>query len=447
MRSILAHASLTAALSASAAALAAEPDLGPEVRISPVMLNARVLPSPQATRRGKIAANEPFYVYAVMEGPACDLWGQVDLGAWACLDGTTTAAAIPRALPPLVDFDPPEPAEYETYIATGVYERHEGEDPLVPYVYGKRWRRFKGPVYTDAAAWERGDPPSQTLSRDRKFHFVDTVETSRGLGLLRPDGSVVPADEVYIYPISRLKGRDLLVDPLPEGTVVAWAVDYAGTKVYAAPSLRAEVGATLAWHTALVVRPAAAAPGKWWEVPDGLGPGVPGYVEDARGIRHQATAPPPADVGPDERWIDVDLSEQVLELRVGADVVYATLASTGAGFTHRTPTGAYHILDKAIYGDMASLPGAEDPYYVEHVPWVMHFKPRYALHGVFWHWGFGHVASHGCINLAPRDARAVFDWLAPTLPPGWHTVYADSAYPGTRVRVRGQARSVSGSTG
>ena len=44
------------------------------------------------------------------------------------------------------------------------------------------------------------------------------------------------------------------------------------------------------------------------------------------------------------------------------------------------------------------------------VPWVMYFKGGYALHAAYWHDDFGRPRSHGCINMAPIDARYVFNW-------------------------------------
>ena len=64
----------------------------------------------------------------------------------------------------------------------------------------------------------------------------------------------------------------------------------------------------------------------------------------------------------------------------------------------------------------------------------MHFKPRYAMHGAFWHWGFGHPASHGCVNLSPVDARYVFDHVSPILPPGFDQVSVTKTLPGPVVR-------------
>jgi hypothetical protein len=69
------------------------------------------------------------------------------------------------------------------------------------------------------------------------------------------------------------------------------------------------------------------------------------------------------------------------------------------------------------------------------VPWTMFFEGSYALHGAFWHEGFGRVRSHGCINLGPTDARWLFYWAPPFLPEGWHGVHAHEGSPGTTVIV------------
>ncbi|MEB2312977.1 MAG: L,D-transpeptidase [Sorangiineae bacterium] len=56
------------------------------------------------------------------------------------------------------------------------------------------------------------------------------------------------------------------------------------------------------------------------------------------------------------------------------------------------------------------------------VPWIQYFAAGYALHGAYWHDVFGLPRSHGCINLAPIDARLVFQWTDPPVPGGWHGV-------------------------
>jgi lipoprotein-anchoring transpeptidase ErfK/SrfK len=119
----------------------------------------------------------------------------------------------------------------------------------------------------------------------------------------------------------------------------------------------------------------------------------------------------------------------------GDTPIYVTLTSPGTG--RRTPIGSWRIQDKRVWHDMQSRADSDDPYYVEAVPWTMFFKPMYAIHGAYWHWGFGHKASHGCINVAPRDARWLFEHAEPQLPVGWHTINADNEeLPGTWIRIR-----------
>src|SRR5690606_10047811 len=54
------------------------------------------------------------------------------------------------------------------------------------------------------------------------------------------------------------------------------------------------------------------------------------------------------------------------------------------------------------------------------VPWIQYFSAGFALHGAYWHDVFGVPRSHGCVNLAPIDARIVFNWTDPPVPDGWH---------------------------
>jgi hypothetical protein len=49
---------------------------------------------------------------------------------------------------------------------------------------------------------------------------------------------------------------------------------------------------------------------------------------------------------------------------------------------------------------------------------------------------FGRSRSHGCVNLAPIDARIVFHWASPTVPDHWHAAYAgDQTEAGTLINI------------
>jgi len=71
------------------------------------------------------------------------------------------------------------------------------------------------------------------------------------------------------------------------------------------------------------------------------------------------------------------------------------------------------------------------------VPWIQYFSSGFALHGAYWHDVFGIPRSHGCVNLAPIDARLVFLWTDPPVPDGWHGLNAQAdTGEGTWIHVR-----------
>lgn len=143
----------------------------------------------------------------------------------------------------------------------------------------------------------------------------------------------------------------------------------------------------------------------------------------------------PDGVGERERWIDVDLEQQTLVAYLGAEPVYATLVSSGK-VLHRTPTGTYRIDRKVALRTMNSMADSKETYSVDKVPWTAYFARGYAFHAAFWHQGFGRTRSHGCVNLAPRDARYLYAWMAPAVAPGWREVFGNETQPGSLVRIR-----------
>jgi hypothetical protein len=146
-----------------------------------------------------------------------------------------------------------------------------------------------------------------------------------------------------------------------------------------------------------------------------------------------ATEPPPL-TEPHERWFDIDLDQQVLVAYEGALPVYATLISSGSR-QNPTETGVYRIWIKFAETDMSDL-SDESPYSVATVPWSQFFSKDLALHTAYWHDTFGTPRSHGCINLAPLDARFLYFWSAPQVPAGWSMAHGNVEYPGSVVRVR-----------
>ncbi len=171
------------------------------------------------------------------------------------------------------------------------------------------------------------------------------------------------------------------------------------------------------------------------------------YAETVAGfwVRPQDVTPAhpltPPDLAPNEKWIDVDITRQALVAYEGQTPVFATLISTGRRNAQDkehdfpTPQGNFHIREKHVTTTMDGDVASDGPYSIEDVPWVMYFEGSYALHGAFWHDQFGHMRSHGCVNMAPDDARTLFAWSSPHLPDGWHGVIATEEKPGTRLVI------------
>ncbi len=127
---------------------------------------------------------------------------------------------------------------------------------------------------------------------------------------------------------------------------------------------------------------------------------------------------------PDERvegndWIHVDLAQQVLVAYEDRQPVYATMVASGRE-GYDTPRGVFKIREKYISTTMDGTDPVDGDFEVEEVPWTMFYWRSFALHGAYWHDDFGRVRSHGCTNIAPADARWLFEWTGPHLPAGWH---------------------------
>jgi lipoprotein-anchoring transpeptidase ErfK/SrfK len=131
----------------------------------------------------------------------------------------------------------------------------------------------------------------------------------------------------------------------------------------------------------------------------------------------------------EEKWIDVDLTQQQLTAYQGSTPMLQVSVSTGLP---RTPTvvGEFRIYWKLLATDMAG-----PNYYLRDVPYTMYFYRSYALHGTYWHNNFGQPMSHGCVNLRTEDAEWLFNWADPPLPSEAKQVRSSQTNPGTRVVV------------
>lgn len=142
-------------------------------------------------------------------------------------------------------------------------------------------------------------------------------------------------------------------------------------------------------------------------------------------------APPTATPTPARgaKWIDVDLSKQLLIAYEGEVEVFRAKVSTGAPATP-TVKGRFRIFHKLLSQTMVG-PGYVQP----NVPYVMYFYGAYSIHGAYWHNDFGRPRSHGCVNLRVADAKWLFEWADPPLPPGASEVWDTLNRTGTVVVI------------
>ncbi|MBL8946770.1 MAG: L,D-transpeptidase [Myxococcales bacterium] len=294
---------------------------------------------------------------------------------------------------------------------------------LVPGVYGKI-RGEGARIFDDALA-----------ARTGRGRTPDAALTVRRLGTVRVDGreywrtrhGLVAAADIRKLDSSTFRGLE--VDDALEQPI-AWARfrgDDGAIPLHTAPSERSAVQARWkARQTARVVE--TSADGKWVRLDRG------GWAQRAL-VRIASRTAAPEGIAADERWLDIDIEQQTLVAYVGDRPVYATLVSTGRR-THDTPTGIFRIERKLAERTMSSRPDDDEPYAVDRVPWTAYFIGSFALHTAYWHGSFGERKSHGCINLAPRDARRLYGWTAPGVLPGYTEIIGSPEQPGAVIRIR-----------
>ena len=119
-------------------------------------------------------------------------------------------------------------------------------------------------------------------------------------------------------------------------------------------------------------------------------------------------------------WISIDLYEQTLIAYEGEQPIFATLIASGLG---RWPTreGTFHIFLRFSRWQMDGGEPGDDFYSLEEVPFTMFFDEGRALHGAYWHDGFGYRRSHGCVNMTLMDSHWLYNWVADEMGEYWST--------------------------
>lgn len=250
---------------------------------------------------------------------------------------------------------------------------------------------------------------------------------------ITPDARLIPTSKLKPERGSTWHGIDMR-----RGWSLPVAIVHArDAREYALSPTSLKAGKALPWNTPLQLsgRSKMVKTARWVETAAGH------WVKD----KDVAIASKPSEL-PDfaqknARWIDVSLIEQTLVLYEYDKPVFMTAVATGRDgmgdpkTSYSTPRGLFRIREKHVTTTMDSHE-VGNKFELRDVPWVQYFEGGYALHASPWHEDYGRPRSHGCINLSPIDARRVFLWTTPELPPDWHGVTAgDVTGAGTLVYV------------
>jgi hypothetical protein len=296
------------------------------------------------------------------------------------------------------------------------------DDDLLPHTYA-HVNKLPLDIYRHPLEAAQGLPPVRTmLSGDWWVSVESMVEFEGQRWYKLNEDEYVPADALGFASPSEFQGVHLQEQPeRPFAWINRWtqpAVVPQGAANAAVPPLERYQ------RVALFAEERRGSDQIWYLV------GEDQWVEQSH-VSRVDVDPPPPEVGPGEKWIEIDLFEQTIAAYEGPRMIYATMISSGRTAT-ATPEGLYRVYYKVREGKMSN-PDVEDGspawYYIEDVPWTLYFHQGYSIHAAFWHDAFGFLRSHGCVNLAPRDAEWFYHWADPPMPEGERTLYIGSGFP------------------
>lgn len=175
----------------------------------------------------------------------------------------------------------------------------------------------------------------------------------------------------------------------------------------------------------------------WYRVHDDLaGREYWAAAEAFRRVDLAELTPIAPDVPPDEKHIEVNLSEQWMCCSEAGAPVFMVRISSGMQVRFDlplTPHGEFATRRKRPSRHMTGTAGGS-PYDLPGVPWVAYLTDTgIAFHGTYWHNDFGVPRSRGCINMATGAARWLYRWTRPLVPVSEQEIRRPV---GTRVRIR-----------
>lgn len=300
------------------------------------------------------------------------------------------------------------------------------EDPLFTKVYAHvNTAGGKVPVFASPEDAVNNATPVRELNGYEWVTLVSTAEISGTQFSQINDNEWIFSDKLVTVRPSRFEGRHF---DQPPDRPFAWVLSEVQPALDPAGDANPDAPVYKRYDVVDIYEKALVGTTIWYRIGDRQ------WVRQQRLGIVTPRQPPPA-LKPADKWIFVNIYEQTLAAYDGGRLVFATLVSSGLP-KWETVRGLYQIQSKNRLQPMYN--GAQDPdlgdYYLEEVPFNMFFFGSYALHGAYWHDGFGFKKSRGCVNLSIRDAQWLFTWTNPQ-PSAYGYAQADGNNPGTWVWV------------
>lgn len=263
-------------------------------------------------------------------------------------------------------------------------------------VFDRQYRRVNGAVSIYDAPHG-----NVTGTLDSGFNFVTLITEQDGWAQIAADKWIRSEHLTMDVPTSLFAGVYLPETPLPYP--VAWAL----INVYPAQTPggpHTEANALLRRYEVVYLYDTVDVDGwHWYQV------GENAWVKQTQ-VARVLPVERPTEVNT-KRWFSIDLYEQVLVAYEENTPVFATLISSGLA-DWPTNEGLFNIYIRYNRTLMSGAYGKPDFYYLQEVPWTMYFDNDIALHGAYWHDGFGYRRSHGCVNMSIMDAYLMYQWAA-----------------------------------
>lgn len=470
-----ASASAPASAPASASVSAPAPAVPAGPRIYSKARFAWINPAPRLSKGwlgylglgGSVALKGGSVEAARVSGSGCDAWyavepqGYVCAGAAAAVDPDDPVVAALRRDPPRLDS--PWPYQYAESIDTPRYP----ELPSLDKQRSKEWdldehlakvakareakhpeeiraidKRLAGVELRPAGATAPELFPFGGLvreSRDRVAQgstvaYVRSFDAGGRAWVLTSDQAIVPLDRLKPYPRSEFQGlwlKDGVSLPLTFFRKKA-RPKYRRTDAGAFEPNGAEFP-RLSW-VGLTGRAEGEGEQRYLETKE---QGV--WVLEADAVVPEPAkkvpftrAPEPG--APVRKWIEISVLGGWFIAYEELTPVFVTMIAPGRGGIPRegvpaietaaTPVGTFRVDGKFRTATMVS--STNDLIVHSEVQYVQNFSGPHALHGAYWHDGWGELKSGGCVNLSPIDSRQMFEWTDPPVPEGWHGMRAVS---------------------